>query len=157
MIEALTSQIKSFNLAELWLLIKKIVMNSFPSADQESYFVISSWVIDSLIALSSIIFFYRFCKTKDKNPGLYLIFVLCCSNLILPFIGMISMATPNNIDLTKTLIYVTTAVYQFGLYWSTGIAIFVYKIIKGLKFDLFTFIVRTFISCFSLCLVFPLV
>ncbi len=98
--------------------------------------------IDLTILFASLVFFYKFAKTRNKPPGLYMIFILCILDMTYPILN--SFAT--------LLVWDEMSATQFGslrtglnrasLNWSMMIALHCYLIlVKRKTFDSFRFMV----------------
>ena len=124
--------------------------------DSSLYFEISDWVSDGMVLLGSIAFFYTFARIKQKNYSLYIILALNISNFILalvnPFVRFIVKNYADAVIVTCT----TSALYQFGLYCSTALSIFIYKAIQSrvdfnpLKFLGISLTICGLISCLEI-------
>lgn len=98
--------------------------------DEIFYFQLSSWLINASTFIVSSALLYSFSKLKRKAFGLYLIFILNVIAVIFSFVSMLGYFVQK--DQATAVIFgsLQVALYNFALYWSTSIAIFVYIIMK---------------------------
>jgi len=115
--------------------------------DHEIAFLITYYIIDFLILISSLVFIISFLKMRDTNHGVYMILILSISDILFPLLnlylklfdakGAINIVAP-----------ASAGIYQFGLLWSTSIAIFVFVIFKYKNpFNPRLFFIHSFLSC----------
>jgi len=89
--------------------------------------------IDLIILIASMTFFYKFAKTRNKLPGLYMIFILCILDLSYPILN--SFATLLVLDEASATQFgaLRTGLNRASLYWSTMIALHCYLILVKRK------------------------
>ena len=114
----------------------------------ELFFEISAWANDIIVILISTLFCISYYKVKRKNYSLYMIFILNISNLILPFANILAMSLKWGNGEGNVMIAITVGTYQFGLFWSTTLSIFIYLALKYQRpFNPMQFIVIAFVIC----------
>lgn len=122
--------------------------------NKEIYYELSYYITDFFIAIASIVFIFSFSRIRQKNYGVYMILILAISDLLFPIMSACLVILPNTQDqIVYALASLTAGVYEFGLLWSTNIAIFVYVIYLYKKpFNPRLFLIHSFLCCLAVSL-----
>ena len=118
-----------------------------------------TWIINTLIVGSTLIFLFHFIRLRTKSTGMYMILVLTLSDLSFPLMNMITNFVVGTGEINENALYITAVgMYRFSLYWSTAIAVFSYLILAenmiftGKKFLLYSLLICGILSLFCPCL-----
>jgi len=110
--------------------------NSQETFDRRAFVKHIYLIIDWIVILTSVTFFCKFAKTRNKLPGLYMIFILCILDVSYPVINFFATILVWDESSATQFGALRTGLNRASLYWSTTIAIHCYLILvkrKSLK------------------------
>jgi len=115
------------------------------------------WIGNVVTLIPALIFFVSFKRQRNKNSGMYMIFVLSIGDLTFPIISMLAMISIFGMEVSKSLPIFSVGLYHFSLYWSTAMAIFCFKILSQKEFiSDRRFIILSLVWCSVLSFLFSL-
>ena len=117
-----------------------------------------AWTIDIITIGASIIFYYGFRKLTQRDYALYMLLALNVIDFTYALTSISAMAFDQDESTVGAFIGIDTSVFHFGLYWSTAIAVFIYKALRDNKpFNPKPFVIASAVCCLILTSVFPIV
>ena len=115
--------------------------------DHELAFQLSYYIINALILIFSLFFIISFLKLRETNHGVYMILILSISDILFPLLNLYLKLFDGK-GAINVVAPASAGIYQFGLLWSTSIAVFVFVIFKYKKpFNPKLFLVHSFLAC----------
>ena len=122
----------------------------------EDIFVNIAWTTDTITIIASCIFFYGLYKSRNQRDSLYMIRILTVADFIYPASNIIGVSIISGDTATEITTCITSTVYQFTIFWSASIAIFLHSVYStSFSFEPSRFLRVNFFACLLMSLLFP--